>query len=51
MSHWRAVQGLDNSEEKAERIIKDQDYYRTPIRVQPAVEEMSRSFNNYEAFK
>lgn len=23
MSHWRAVQGLDNSEEKAERIIKD----------------------------
>ena len=52
VSHWRALRGLDSPTEKHQQMLaQERDAYATPTKIKNAVEDMTRTFSNYEAFK
>lgn len=51
ISNWRAVVALDSPKEKQQNIKAFTTIYKADSKIQPPVEDMQRSFNNYEAYK
>lgn len=50
MSNWRNIVAMDSVQEKTSNISKQADVFKTKA-VQPPVEDMKRSFNDYEAYR
>jgi hypothetical protein len=51
MSNWRAINDLDSHEEKQRTFSSTSNVVRSPTYARPEVENMKRSFQNYEAYK
>lgn len=50
-SNWRTINAMDSRTDRAEEIVKSSDAFHSPIKIEPAANQMSRVYNNYESFK
>jgi hypothetical protein len=51
ITNWRSIAAMDSRSDRAERLKNSPEAFNNPIRIEPAANQMSRVFNNYESFK
>lgn len=50
-SNWRTVAAMDSRTVRVEQIQNSPEVFRSPVKIEPAANQMSRVYNNYESFK